>query len=448
MKIIKKIANTLLLLSVLVFTVKAQTSGVVKLKGQLKGFNNQVNVEDLSAFQYLLPPNSQRLIVPDSEGKFSISFKLATPNYFRLGRNILYLSPGDELEMEVDYGDPRKASFKGKGAMANQYLRATPFPKGGSFVAAGEHVKATPEETCEAIEKLAKQRENELGALTGVSTAFKRLEAARIKADLINSYEMGEFYSTYKLKLKGDAEKTFVAAYQKVTGPKIKALRQNFTDANLMQLVVYRDIAEEQVKEGGKAADIQMIKDFSTASALVKKMQQQSDKQLLIGFKPEIAAIKTIAYQNAVNQMLNYLMAFGKGDTAVDFTAFLPNGNKVSLSSLKGKVIYLDLWATWCGPCMEEMPSYEKLKQKYADNPNVVFVSLSIDDNEQLWKSSLSQRKAEGHQWLINRAQLQAYNIVGIPRSLIIDQNFKMMDMNAPLPSQAAAVKAIDGLLK
>lgn len=448
MKSIKKIATALLCCGLLVLGAKAQQAGVVKLKGQLKGFNNQVNVEDISAFQYLLPPGTQRLIVPDSAGLFSLSFKVVAPSYYRLGRNILYLSPGDDMEVFVDYADPRKANFKGKGAMANQYLKATPFPKGGSFIAAGDLVRATPEETCEAIEKLAKQRANELVLLTNVSTTFKRLENARIKADLINSYEMGSFYSVYKHKLKDEAAKAYETQYQKVVDPKIKALRKNFTDASLMQLVVYRDIADDQLKEGGKPADIQIIKDFSTASALVKKMQKQSDKRLLADFKPEIASLKTPAYQNAVNQMLSYLMAFGKGDTAVDFTAFLPNGNKVELSSLKGKVIYVDLWATWCGPCMEEMPAYEKLKQQYANNPAVVFVSLSIDDNEQLWKGSLSQRKAEGYQWLINRSKLAAYNIVGIPRSLLIDQNFKMVDLNAPMPSQATAAKMIDVLLK
>lgn len=123
-------------------TAKAQTAKkTVTLKGQLKNFSNQVEVEDLSDLQYLLPPTSERMIVPDTSGNFSIQFTLAAPNYFRLGRNILYLSPGDNMELFVDKSLPTKGTFKGKGSPANLYLRNTPFPKGGSFIEAGRNVK-------------------------------------------------------------------------------------------------------------------------------------------------------------------------------------------------------------------------------------------------------------------------------------------------------------------
>jgi thiol-disulfide isomerase/thioredoxin len=213
-------------------------------------------------------------------------------------------------------------------------------------------------------------------------------------------------------------------------------------------MVVYRDIADEVVKQGGKAADIQIIKDWYAMSTLVEKMHKLSDKKELAAFEQKIAAFKTESYKVAARKMLKNLMSFGKGDPAVDFTTVDMAGNQVNLSSLKGKVIYVDIWATWCGPCMQEMPYFEKLKLQYKDNPNVVFVSLSIDDSEKPWKQSVESRKADGYQWLINRSKLQAYNIVGIPRSLLIDKDFKMVDMDAPMPSEVTAVTAINNLLK
>lgn len=427
--------------------VNAQ-SGFVTIKGKLKGFNNQVNIEDMSEFQYLLPPTGDRLIVPDSTGGFSIKFKVANANYYRLGRNQLYLTPGDNLVVFIDYSDSKKATFTGIGSTANSYLKNTPFPKAGSFIEAGKNIKETPGATILAVEEMAKLRSQELALVKGVSAEFRRLETARIKADLINSLLAGEGYSNYKLKLKGDDLAAFKIKYQAAIAPKLKMYCENFTDPTLLKLVVYRDIADELIKYGGKSIDIQIIKDYYASSLIVSEMQKASDKQMLAPIKAKMANIKTSTFQGAINKMYAYLMAFGKGDTAVDFTAVNDRGEKVNLSSLKGKVIYLDLWATWCGPCMEEMPSYEKLKAKYADNPNVVFVSLSIDDNEELWKGSLTQRKADGYQWIINRAKLQAYNIVGIPRSFIIDKNFKMVNMAAPLPSDVKANKEIDELVK
>ncbi|MES2650893.1 MAG: TlpA disulfide reductase family protein [Bacteroidota bacterium] len=444
-----KLFNTIIccLLFTITTSAFAQKDTYVQLKGKLKGFNNQVQIEDMSEFQYLWPPTATRMIVPDSLGNFSIKFKVSEANYFRLGRNQLYLSPNDNLEVYIDYSDPRKATFNGIGAEANTYLKNTPFPKGGSFIEAGKNIKNTPEETITTVEEMASARGKELATVTKITPEFRRLETARIKADLVNSLFSGETYSVMKFKLKGEEEKAFTEKYMNSIAAKVKTCSKDFIDPSLMKLVVYRDIAEEVIAHGGKPADVEKIKEFYTVSTIVRNMQKQSDKQLLAPFKAEITQLKVPNYKAAVSQMHNYLMAFGKGDTAVDFMAINQNGKKINLSSLKGKVIYVDLWATWCGPCMVEMPSYEKLKQKYAANPDVVFVSLSIDDSEALWKNSIAQRKADGLQWLINRSKLQAYTIVGIPRSLLIDRNFKMVSMAAPMPSDAAAIKEIDKLL-
>lgn len=423
-------------------------TGWVNLKGTLKNFSNQVAVEDLSDLQYLLPPTNERLIIPDAQSAFSLQFKLSAPNYFRLGRNILYLSPGDDLDVAIDYNDPNAAVFNGKGAAANVYLKATPFPKGGSFIEAGNQVKATPEETIVAVSELAKARAGALAAIKHVSPEFKRLENARIKADLINSLYSGEDYSISTLRLKDEQAKAFAARYQQLIAPKLAEYGKDFVDASFMKLVVYRDVASDLLKAGGKPTDVQAIKDWYTASSLVRNMQRASDKAQLKAFTTKVEEIATPVYKSAVLKMLHKLTAFGKGDAVIDFKAVDVNGNSVGLNDLKGKVIYVDLWATWCGPCMQEMPHFEKLKQQYKDNPNIAFVSLSLDDTAAGWKASIADRKAGGHQWLVNRNLLQAYNIVGIPRSLLIDRDFKIADMNAPMPSEEAAVKAIEALLK
>ncbi|MNL08531.1 Thiol-disulfide oxidoreductase ResA [compost metagenome] len=427
--------------------VAQKKSTWVHLKGQLKNFSNQVQIEDLSEFQYLLPPTADRLIVPDVQQRFDIKFKLGAPNYFRLGRNILYLSPGDDMEVLVDYSNNAVSAFKGKGAEANRYLVNTPFPKGGSFIEGGKNIKETQEATIAAVEALATARTKELAAIKNISPEFRRLENARIKADLINSLYNGENYGTYMLRLKDEKARAYSESYIKAIAPKVALYSKDFVDASLMKLVVYRDIANELVKQGGKPDDVKQIKDWYNAYSLVKEMQKWSDKSKLSDFKPKLDAIKTPGYRIATTQMLSRLRAFGKGDTPIDFVAKNIEGKSVSLSSLKGKVIYIDIWAIWCGPCMEEMPHFEKLKDKYKDNPQVAFVSLSIDDTEAPWKTSVAARKATGLQWNINRNKLQPYNIVGIPRVLLIGKDFKMADMNAALPPDAKAVATINTLL-
>lgn len=424
-----------------------QKTSTVTLSGTLKNFSNQIEIEDLSEFQYLLPPTNERVIIPAENSAFSISFSVKEPNYFRLGRNILYLSPGDKLEVVIDKNDPRHASFKGKGAEANNYLRNTPFPKGGSFLEGGKLVKNTPEETIAAVETSAEARKKELAAATGLSAEFRRLESARIKADLINSLLSGESYNGMILKLKGEEVKAYDSRYKAAITPKIKTYGKNFADPSFMKMVVYRDIASDLVDTKTNPKIAGPIKDWYKTEELVNEMEKVKSKQELAQFKNKIQGIKTLAYQKAASKMLAQLLSFGKGDEAADFTAVDLNGKPVKLSSLKGKTIYVDLWATWCGPCMHEMPYFEKLKLQFKDNPDVAFVSLSLDDTEDVWKKSVESRKADGHQWLINRGKLKAYNIVGIPRILLINKDFKMADMDAPAPSSPEAAKAIQQLL-
>ena len=426
----------------------AQKNNSVTISGKLVGFNNQVEVQDFSEFQYLLPPSSEKLIVPDADGNFTIKLNVQTPNYYRLGRNVLYLSPGDNLKVYIDYKDSKNATFEGKGAEANRYLRGTLYPKGGSFIEAGSQVKATIDETFSNIEHLATLRAAEIAKITGVSNEFKRLEAARIKADVINSYQTGQFYSVYKLKLKGTVAKEFEDNYSKAIAPIVAALSKNFADASLLKVEVYRDVADEIVKYGETGKDIAIIKDFLTASTLVRDMQKENEKSALQGYSTKIGQIKTINYNAAARKMAASLMAFGKGDVAKDFVVSNAQGDKIALSSLKGKVVYIDLWATWCGPCMQEMPEFEKLKERYKDNKEVVFVSLSIDDDQLAWKKSMKDRNVSGYQWIINRQKLLDYNIVGIPRVLLIDKNFKMASMSAPNPSSKNVDKEINALLK
>jgi thiol-disulfide isomerase/thioredoxin len=428
---------------------------MVTISGTLVHFSNQVEVQDMSEFQYLLPPTAERMIIPeDSSGKFNISFPLNEPNYFRIGRNILYLTPGDKLQAVIDYNNPLVATFKGRGAEVNIFLRATPFPKAGSYLEAGSKAQPTPQQTIDFIIAAGERRRKQLDSLQinagiKISSRFMALEFDRIRADIVNSLLDGQvpFYRPRAIQKDSVKMKQYGDEYAELIKPAIDLYASAFTDANALKLAVFRDIIDELVKQPGFDHDIQQMKDWIKASAIIERMKTVSDKAQLQNIKPEVDSIKTIAYRNAVNTSLEALLKFGKGDKAIDFTATDINGNAINLSSLKGKVIYIDLWATWCGPCMQEMPHYETLKEKYAADPNIAFISLSIDDNNSLWKSSVANRKAGGYQWLINRNKLNDYNIVSIPRTLLIDKDFKMVDMNAPVPSSKKLIVVIDALL-
>lgn len=132
------------------------------------------------------------------------------------------------------------------------------------------------------------------------------------------------------------------------------------------------------------------------------------------------------------------------GSKAPDFSATTRDGKEVKLSDLKGKNVYIDVWATWCGPCIKEIPSLQKMEAKYHDE-NVEFVSVSIDkeSDREKWMKFVEQRELGGTQIMTKNAWrseiAQQYNIDGIPRFIMVDANGALVSADAPRPSNTGA---------
>jgi len=109
------------------------------------------------------------------------------------------------------------------------------------------------------------------------------------------------------------------------------------------------------------------------------------------------------------------------GKTAPDFVLQDASGKVWKLSSLKGKVVFVNFWATWCKPCRDEMGSMESLNKVMADKP---FQMLSIVFNDDLdMAKSFAQRLGATFPVLANPGQelTQAYMITGVPETFLID---------------------------
>ena len=140
------------------------------------------------------------------------------------------------------------------------------------------------------------------------------------------------------------------------------------------------------------------------------------------------------------------------GNPAPDFKLENINGGQSSLSDFKGKVVYLDIWATWCRPCLEEMKKGKKLKEAFKGNKNVVFLYVSIDKDVDKWKSYVKANAVEGVH-LISREGaeenfLERYNAPYIPRFVLIDKEGNVVQYEAKAPSDPTIEADIKNLLK
>ncbi len=116
-----------------------------------------------------------------------------------------------------------------------------------------------------------------------------------------------------------------------------------------------------------------------------------------------------------------------------------PDGQEIPFSSLFGKVIYVDVWATWCGPCLNEGPYFRALAEKYKDDPRIRFVSLSIDDTDAPWLKFLDEENPFWPQYRLDGVSQDDFcNKVGIqtiPRFFLIDAEGKFIDADCARPS-------------
>ena len=137
-----------------------------------------------------------------------------------------------------------------------------------------------------------------------------------------------------------------------------------------------------------------------------------------------------------------------KGRKAPHFSLLDKDGNRKNLSDWLGNYVYIDVWATWCGPCCRELPAFHKLKEEFKDKP-ICFVSISIDADEAAWRAKIEKDSLDGIQLRVNEEDTfkKDYKISWIPRFLLIDREGKVLDANMTRPSDTKTIEKLTALL-
>ena len=397
-----------------------------------------------------------------ADGSFSETLNINYTGTYTLtttdNRMSIYLAKGTKLNVTGDNGNFYKSmKFTGAGSVENQYFAdkiAITLPiKQDEIYALGEK------------EFLAKLLEIKMAMVAHYDrTKFKdadfKLKEARSIAYFEQLYILN--YPSYH------------AHYAKIEDfkpsesfPKLDPLLNLDDEAEYLFSNSYKQIVNTKFEDkvGSQLApDAQ----YSSAVALpeIKKYKSQSIKNALLqnlAYEVNLGNPNSTALYNDINALstntlfktdltdkFNKIKSLTAGKPSPGFDYENHAGGKTSLASLKGTYVYIDVWATWCGPCRQEIPSLQKVEEQY-QGKNVRFVSISIDalKDHDKWNKMVTDQKMGGVQLFAEGARPQFatdYAIDTIPRFILIDPDGNIVNADAPRPSDPKLVELFSGL--
>lgn len=148
--------------------------------------------------------------------------------------------------------------------------------------------------------------------------------------------------------------------------------------------------------------------------------------------------------ENKIAEKEKELIRTQIGKPAPSFTIQNNLGEIVSLENFKGKVVYLDLWASWCAPCRAETPYFKLLYRKFKDNEQIAFLSVAVRDGFNEWIKAIKEDKPDWVQ-LIDKddSVWKSYVANTIPKFILIDKKGNIVDFDAPSPSSGEKIEKL-----
>lgn len=402
-------------------------------------------------------------IVIDENHSFRDTFELEEGFYYlSIGKENtrLYLKPGFDLSLTVDskiFDESLK--YAGKGMEENNYLAKKMLLKVGFRKSNSIRYRSKLKESdfLNLIDSLFEIETKYLEETKNLSDNFKFLESKSILFSKINS--IGSFPA---MKRYFTDEKNFKVSENY---PNFDRIAQNhLDDERLLKVQNYLPLIDSYLKkitpDQKDSSNTEFV--FKYIKAITNEFENPSIKEELI-FRAGKNYINQSKFPDELYQKINpllikeeyknnlatrygYIQKSRKGMPSPDFEFEDVNGELVSLKSLRGKLIYIDIWATWCAPCIKEIPHLKQLDKDF-ENDDIQFVSICIEDTKERWKKAIEIKSLGGIQLFAPDETIsffKTFSIQGIPRFILLDQNGHVLDRNVKRPSNPELKKDLE----
>lgn len=404
---------------------------------------------------YIFLNDRDKAILLNENGEFHDTIQLKDKGYYYFsdGREQaeIFLFPGDSLYLTVDTQQFDETIFyQGKGAEKNNYLAQKLLKEETIGETSAQIFSLSPAEFAEKFSNLTTELESQLKESKAEQT-FIDLETKNLQ------------YGYLSLLLQyPDAHKYFTGNEMELPDDFLKELDNiNFDNEEEYNLIpTYQDLVINKYM-----LDIEQANNLENLETMIAQLKSNTIKQDILqalffrisSTNPDSEKINSIIKNHSSNpdlikkaetrtESIKNLLA---GKPAPKFTFADVNGKETSLDQLNGKLVYIDVWATWCGPCIQEIPALKQLESDYRDK-NVAFLSISIDSEKDYskWVKMLKEKELQGIQLFakgeVKENFTKSYGIDAIPRFILIDQNGNIIQADAPRPSQKQIRELLD----
>lgn len=359
----------------------------------------------------------------------------------------VYMRAGEELTIEAGNGHivySGKVNAENK-VFADWYNLILPLRK---FAFTTEGRKTAPVEYAPTLDSLKEPAETFIGNIKTGNESFDRYVKYMLpysfKYDALAPFAQGLSYNP-----------------KQQYPPYIAALLndEKFADSNIWSLpfgyyyIQYLTFIKHFIynSEMGYTEDVivQEISDKNLKAEYIIKSLEKQEIQKPAAF---IAKNQQYLISNKQKEAMKVLERRVKikepGCPWIDFSYPDINGKVKHLSDFLGKVVLVDVWATWCRPCIAEQPALEELEKSFKGK-DVVFISVSLDTDKAKWKTMVENKKLSGLHLFSNAVGplVSEYEVVSVPRYILFDKDGKMLSFDAPRPSDPKLAALIQSKL-
>jgi len=186
-----------------------------------------------------------------------------------------------------------------------------------------------------------------------------------------------------------------------------------------------------------------LMRDWLMAQELMQYLRQTRFTYLEKAYHLFLEECETPFFKSATKQLYANMKRIYPGEVAPPFTLKNQVGEEVSLADFEGKVVYIDFWGVYCGPCIYDIEHYVPKIHEYYKDKDVVFINICVDVGETEWKAALKKYDMHGINLIAEgwsrHPVCQSYNVHAIPDYKLINRDGTIANNNPERPGQLAA---------